>query len=74
MFKSNFFYKMYSLYFSRTPESDSLYRRRNRLIVLGISSFFYLKTSKEIFSKVELEILMKGNFYKKLVRKIFYNF
>lgn len=59
---------MYSIYFSRTPESDSLYRRRNRLIVLGISSFFYLKTSKEIFSKVELEILMKGSFYRKLVK------
>jgi hypothetical protein len=62
---------MYSLYFSRTPESDSLYRRRNRLIVLGISTFFYLKTSKQIFSKVEFEILMRGSFYKKLVNKIF---
>jgi len=67
-FKSKLFYDVYSIYFSRTPESDSLYRRRNRLIVLGISSLFYYQTSKEIFSRIEIEILIKGSFVRKLVK------
>jgi hypothetical protein len=55
-FKYHLFRKFYRDYMSRTPESDSLYRRRNRLIILTTSGFFYYKTSKGIFNRIELEI------------------
>ncbi len=67
-FKLNLFRKMNNMYFSRTPESDSLYRRRNRLIILVLSGVFYYKTSKNIFNRIEFEILTNTNsFMMKLV-------
>jgi hypothetical protein len=56
IFKYKIFRKFYWDYFSRTPESDSLYRRRNRLMILVLSGIFYYKTSSKIFNRIELEI------------------
>lgn len=68
-FKYKIFRKFYREYLSRTPESDSLYRRRNRLIILITSSLFYLKTANKIFHRIELDIFStyKGFSIKKLV-------
>jgi hypothetical protein len=65
-FRFKIFRKMQKEYFSRTPESDSLYRRRNRLIILILSGLFYYKTSPGIFNRIEVEILAKGSMLKKL--------
>lgn len=67
IFKFNLFRKLNKIYFSRTPESDSLYRRRNRLIILGWSGFFYYKTNKSMFERVEFEILTQSGIFNKLV-------
>lgn len=67
LFKIKLFNRLNRIYFSRTPESDSLYRRRNRLIILGFSCLFYYKTSKEIFNKFELALLAQQSFLKKLL-------
>src|ERR1700712_5530627 len=48
LFKFKLFRKLNNLYFNRTPESDSLYRRRNSLIILTASVSFYLYTQKGI--------------------------
>ena len=68
-FKYLIFKKFYRNYFSRTPESDSLYRRRNRLIILFSSTFFYYKSSQGIFNRVELEIFSMNHGFslKKLI-------
>jgi hypothetical protein len=68
-FKYLLFRKFYRDYMSRTPESDSLYRRRNRLVILFTSGFFYYKTNKGIFNRIELEIFSthKGFSFKKLI-------
>jgi hypothetical protein len=65
-FQFKIFRKMQKEYFYRTPESDSLYRRRNRLIILIISGLFYYKTSYGIFQRTEVEILSKGSLLKKI--------
>ena len=55
-FKYKLFSKFYRDYYSRTPESDSLYRRRNRLLILFASIFFYYKTSKGVFNRIEVDL------------------
>ncbi len=67
VFKLNLFRRMNRIYFKRTPESDSLYRRRNRLIILSWSCFFYYKTNKNIFERVEFEILTQSGILNKIV-------
>ncbi len=61
-FKYKIFRKFYRDYYSRTPESDSLYRRRNRLIILFSSIFCYYKTSPGVFNRIEVDLysLSKG--------------
>jgi hypothetical protein len=54
-FKYKLFSSFYKDYYSRTPESDSLYRRRNRLIILFSSIFFYFKTASGVFNRMEVE-------------------
>jgi hypothetical protein len=56
-FELKLFNRMKNIYFKRTPESDSLYRRRNRLIILASSCLFYWQTNKYIFEKYEMVIL-----------------
>ena len=65
-FNFKIFRKMQTEYFSRTPESDSLYRRRNRLVILVFSGLFYYKTSSSIFNRIEVEIFSRGSLIKKL--------
>jgi len=65
-FRFKIFRKMQKEYFNRTPESDSLYRRRNRLLILILSGLFYYKTSYGIFNRTEVEILSKGSLLKKI--------
>jgi hypothetical protein len=67
LFKLNIFNKMQKEYFERTPESDSLYRRRNRLIILFFSGLFYYKTSAQIFNRIEIEIFSGGSFFRKML-------
>jgi hypothetical protein len=67
-FKLKLFIRMNNIYFKRTPESDSLYRRRNRLVVLFLSLGFYFKTANGVFSNIELKLLTSGSFMKKMVR------
>jgi hypothetical protein len=68
LFELRLFNKMKGIYFQRTPESDSLYRRRNRLVILALSGLFYYKTSRHIFDKFELKVLMSGKgIFSKLV-------
>lgn len=55
LFKYKLFSSFYKDYFSRTPESDSLYRRRNRLLVLFSSLFLYIKTCNNIFNRFEVD-------------------
>jgi len=68
-FKYKLFRRFYREYLSRTPESDSLYRRRNRLIILISSSLFYFKTANKIFHRIELDIFStyKGFSIRKLI-------
>jgi hypothetical protein len=61
------FNKMKNIYFKRTPESDSLYRRRNRLIILASSCLFYYNTNKLVFKRFEMKVLLKGGFLNKIV-------
>lgn len=68
-FKYKIFRKFYRDYMSRTPESDSLYRRRNRLIILTASGCFYYKTSKGIFNRIEVEIFSSHQGFS--LRKLF---
>jgi hypothetical protein len=68
LFKLKLFNRMKNIYFARTPESDSLYRRRNRLIILVFSCLFYVKTQNGIFEKVEFDLLSQNKaFMNKLV-------
>lgn len=60
-FQLRVFKRFYCDYFKRTPESDSLYRRRNRLIILASSGLFYYKTASGIFDRIELEIFSSLN-------------
>ena len=71
LFKLKLFKKMNNIYFSRTPESDSLYRRRNRLLVLFLSLGFYFKTANGVFSNIELKLLASEKVTRKMVRKYF---
>lgn len=66
IFKLKLFNRLNGIYFSRTPESDSLYRRRNRLIILSLTIVFYYKTSNEIFNRIELKLLSQRSLFKKL--------
>jgi hypothetical protein len=68
LIKFKLFYTINRTYFNRTPESDSLYRRRNRLIILGMTCLFYYQTSNSIFSKIEFKILAERSLTKKLVK------
>ena len=72
-FKVKLFRKMNNMYFSRTPESDSLYRRRNRLVIMVLSGAFYYKTSNNIFNRIEFDILTNNKgIIKKLVNLYLY--
>lgn len=48
LFKLKLFRKQQKIYFKNTPESDSLYRRRNKLILFGIGLLGYTITHKWI--------------------------
>jgi hypothetical protein len=56
-FKLKLFWRMNNSWFYSTPESDSLYRRRNRLIVIIMSLAWYFKTASSIFDRVELKVI-----------------
>lgn len=63
LFRFRIFIKFYKDYINRTPESDSLYRRRNRLIVLLISGIFYIQTASGIFNRIEVEIFRRKKLF-----------
>ena len=64
LFKLKLFRIMQKKYMANTPESDSLYRRRNKLVMLGASFIFYSYTHKHID---EYKILIKSRINKKLI-------
>jgi hypothetical protein len=72
--KLNLFRHLRREYFKRTPESDSLYRRRNRLVVLAMSGLFYYKTSNNIFNRIQVEIFSKKSLLPKLSLPILKSF
>ncbi len=67
IFKLKLFRNLNKIYFKRTPESDSLYRRRNRLIIMLMSTIFYFQTSTGIFSRIELDIYASKTLLRKTV-------
>ena len=62
LFKLKLFWRMNNLWFNITPESDSLYRRRNRLIIILLSCVWYLKSVDSIFKRVEIVVISKNSF------------
>jgi hypothetical protein len=60
-FKLKLFWRMNNNWYKTTPESDSLYRRRNRLIIIIMSVLWYLRSADSIFNRVELKVLSKNS-------------
>lgn len=63
LFKINLFRKLEQDYFEKTPESDSLYRRRNKLILFGVSISYFLYSHRNIN---QYKVLFKSGFNKEL--------
>lgn len=61
LFKLKLFWRMNNSWYKTTPESDSLYRRRNRLIIILMSVIWYFKSADSIFNRVELKVLSKNS-------------
>lgn len=62
-FKVSLFRKLQQDYFKNTPESDSLYRRRNKLILFGASISYFLYSHRNIN---QFKVLFKSGFNKEL--------
>ena len=62
IFKLKLFWRMNNNWFKNTPESDSLYRRRNRLIIIVLSSIWYFKSVNSVFDRIEIKVLSKNRF------------
>ncbi len=60
-FKTKLFWRMNNSWYKTTPESDSLYRRRNRLIIIIMSVLWYFRSADSIFNRVELKVLSKNS-------------
>lgn len=63
IFKLKLFHKLQKNFFRNTPESDSLYRRRNKLIILGISIAYYSYTHYYIN---DYKVLFKSKISKRI--------